>query len=61
MTTRPRFAAVRLGILVPVDAPSRMAVRIRDARPYASDAARNAAYQDRVTRMLAGWTAATAR
>jgi hypothetical protein len=38
-----------------------MAVRIRDARPYASDAARNAAYQDRVTRMLAGWTAATAR
>jgi hypothetical protein len=61
MTTRRHHIPLRLGILVPVDAPRRMASRIVEQRPHATDAARNAAYQDRVTAMMAGWCRSTAR
>ncbi len=61
MSTRRHHVALRLGILVPVDASQRMARRIAEQRPQARDAAANAAYQDRVTAMMAGWCRATAR
>lgn len=60
MSPRRHHVPLRLGILVPADAPRRTAARIMTQRPHADDAARNAAYQDRVNAMLAGWSRATA-
>jgi hypothetical protein len=60
MTTRRHFAPLRLDILVPADAPRSAADRIRTQRPAGASAVRNAAYQDRVTAMMAGWARQTA-
>lgn len=60
MSPRRQYVPLRLGILVPTDAPRATATRIRTARPMADSAARNAAYQDRVTTMMAGWARQTA-
>ena len=60
MSPRRQYVPLRLGILVPADAPRSSATRIRTQRPVADSSARNAVYQDRVTTMMAGWARQTA-